>query len=400
MKARRFHKMLLSLAGITCVIALVAGASPCEAEGKVWEKPFESILGEAETGDAGMQFLAGWTYTYGRPGVRIDYEKAASWYGKSAGHGNANAAAMLGYLHFQGLGVKWDPDKALGLWKKSLPGLESGAGKGNVYSLQILSDLIVNGKITYGGKENAVKMAKQAAEAGEPQAMNHLGQLYAMGYGVDRNYGEARKWYETAAEAGNSHAMYNMGSLYRGGLGVERNYVQAMIWYKKAANLGHSTATNDIGWLYYQGGHGIDRNFQLALKWYRMAADMGHSMAMSNIGWLYQEGHGVTRDYGEALEWYRRAAERRNAIAMNNIGLLYANGWGVEQDHAEALKWFKSAADLGYATAMFNVGSLYRYGLGVEQNPDEAGKWFEMAAAAGHRGAKEELEKMKDESSR
>jgi tetratricopeptide (TPR) repeat protein len=43
---------------------------------------------------------------------------------------------------------------------------------------------------------------RKAAEQGEAEAQSRLGDLYAKGIGVGRDYGEAAKWHRKAAEAG------------------------------------------------------------------------------------------------------------------------------------------------------------------------------------------------------
>jgi len=73
--------------------------------------PFKEILDQAEKGNAEMQFLAGWGYQYGMPGIPIDYKKSAYWYEKGSGKGNAKADIMLGFLHYWGKGLEKDEGK-------------------------------------------------------------------------------------------------------------------------------------------------------------------------------------------------------------------------------------------------------------------------------------------------
>jgi TPR repeat protein len=76
--------------------------------------------------------------------------------------------------------------------------------------------------------------------------MLELGGLYENGYGVDRDYGKAREWYQKAADKGNAYAMYNLGGLYENGNGVAQDYGKAREWYQKAADAGHADAKQGL----------------------------------------------------------------------------------------------------------------------------------------------------------
>jgi TPR repeat protein len=69
-----------------------------------------------------------------------------------------------------------------------------------------------------------------------------LGVLYENGWGVAKDYGKARQWYQQAAEAGDEIAMTNLGALYENGWGVAKDYGKAREWYQKAADAGSTYA--------------------------------------------------------------------------------------------------------------------------------------------------------------
>ena len=70
----------------------------------------------------------------------------------------------------------------------------------------------------------------------QPYIWYHLGRLYNFGYGTERNFSEALKWFQKAATADNSYAQYSLGSLYYYGKGTEHNYKKAFGWFKKSAD--------------------------------------------------------------------------------------------------------------------------------------------------------------------
>ncbi len=352
-----------------------------DAVGREW--PFKKILERAEKGVSEMQFLAGWGYDYGMPGLKIDYKKAAYWYEKSAGQGNAKAMAMLGHLYNNGMGLVKDEEEALKLWKQSLPGLERGTKKEDPYSMLILGGLLLQDRLGEKDPGKAFDLFTKAAELGLPVAMNNIGLMFYEGNGVEQDYARAMEWFKKAAELGYPEAMYNIGWMFYEGNGVEQDYARAMEWFKKAAELGYPVAMNNIGLMFYDG-NGVEQDYARAMEWFKKAAELGLPVAMSNIGWMFCDGNGVEQDYARAMEWFKKAAELGYPAAMHNIGWMFEKGNGVEQDYARAMEWFKKAAELGYPAAMNNIGSMFYHGNGVEQDYARAMEWFKKAAELGY----------------
>lgn len=80
----------------------------------------------------------------------------------------------------------------------------------------------------------ALKVWLPAAERGEVEAMNTVGEIFEQGLGTEPNYTVARFWYEKAAVEGYSPAQVNLARMYDAGLGVERDPITALAWYRKA----------------------------------------------------------------------------------------------------------------------------------------------------------------------
>jgi TPR repeat protein len=248
---------------------------------------------------------------------------------------------------------------------------------------------------------------RKAAEQGDAEAQSRLGDLYAKGIGVGRDYGEAAKWYRKAADLGHTRAQYELVRLYAQGLGVARDYSEAAKWCRLAAEKGYIPAQHFLGHL-YASGRGLEteyleapepqptaperatsaqRNVQSdyaeAAKWWRKAADQGDAAAQSDLGWLYTSGQGVEPNYAEAAAWFRKSAEQGNPNGQHWLGHCYLSGRGVGKDETEAFKCFREAANNGNIAAQGDLGRLYATGRGVEQNSAEAIKWYGKAAEVG-----------------
>lgn len=117
-----------------------------------------AILKKAESGDAEAQYLMGNIYLYGIKGITgtaTDSRKAANWFRRALGQGNAAAAYQIGAMYLNGYGVK-------------------------------------------SGRAEALKWYRKAAEGGDGWAQRHLGELYlsilAEEFGVQRDFPEAYFW--------------------------------------------------------------------------------------------------------------------------------------------------------------------------------------------------------------
>ncbi len=77
----------------------------------------------------------------------------------------------------------------------------------------------------------AVAPCTQAADQGNLAVRVTLGNLYNQGVdGLDRDYGQAAKWFRKAAVEGEPTAQYLLGTLYELGHGVPQDIVEAYAW--------------------------------------------------------------------------------------------------------------------------------------------------------------------------
>lgn len=117
-----------------------------------------SLLEQAEAGDAQSQYQVGLAYLYGTD-VPKDYAKAAEWFSKSNEQGFLPARRELGILYASGEGVE--------------PNMEL-----------------------------AVQYLGQAADQLDPSALYHLGLMYEIGTGVPKDLQKAVRFLAYAAEMG------------------------------------------------------------------------------------------------------------------------------------------------------------------------------------------------------
>jgi TPR repeat protein len=111
------------------------------------------------------------------------------------------------------------------------------------------------------------------------------------------------------ASAGDAPSQVLVGEAYAAGKGVPRDYKLAADWYHKAADKGDIAGEMHLATLYRDGGgKAITRDMAQAAEWYRKAAEQGDVTAQGILGTLYSMGQGVPLSYPDAYYWLDLAA--------------------------------------------------------------------------------------------
>lgn len=129
-------------------------------------------------------------------------------------------------------------------YEKAFDLFQAEAQKNNVIALYSIAKMYHQGLL---GRENAAKAQEYFAEtlksflslepsAGkmQPYIWYQIGRLYNFGYGTEKNYSEAFKWYKKAADKGNAYACYETAKMLQDGIGTENSLEQAEFYFKTA----------------------------------------------------------------------------------------------------------------------------------------------------------------------
>lgn len=138
----------------------------------------------------------------------------------------------------------------------------------------------ITAKISYLNKDysTAYTAFEKLANKGNPDAQNHLAEMYFFGYGVPQDYKKAKLWIEKSAKQGNAFGQLQLGSLYCEGDGEPINYEKAVYWYRKSAEQNNATAQMRLA-NRYLNGQGVTKNIPLAKQWYKKSCDNGENKA-------------------------------------------------------------------------------------------------------------------------
>lgn len=235
-----------------------------------------------------------------------------------------------------------------------------------------------------GDYATALQELQPLAEQGHAEAQKKLGNLYYYGYGVAKNYVEAKKWYLKAAAQRNSEAQTKLGDLYFFFFFNQGDYATALEKLRPLAERGDAEAQYLLGVMYYYG-YGVEKDDWIAQKWWDKAADQDHVKAHNRLGDFWSFLGGIeTNDY--AVACYLKAAEQGDVRAQIILGIPERYS-GIYLNDKERMKWLLKAAEQGHATAIANLGWEYTFGDYDSASPiiGEAVKWFRKAAAQKYR---------------
>ena len=387
---------------------------------------FEYYLKEAENGDSDAMLEVAICYYKGK-GVTEDFNQGFKWMKESADKGNSDAMILLG--------VTYAEDNDL---KTMAKGFEHSFLSEDDFEIDILFDEMAD-KIFAEDSYTKIEIEKNDKKAVEwyiksAEADNVSGMLltafaYSLGIGVEKNKGEAKKWFTEVyeqivmdvnfdddydsfllgsfylleyfadinveeagknafkyfmkyADSGNELGILVMGVCYREGIGIEQNYEKAFEYFNKVADNDGSNEYRPLQKIamftvgrFYAEGKGVSQDNKKAFEWFLKSAEAGFTEAMTNVGAYYWQGKGVEKDNDQAFNWCLKAANAGNKTAMNTLGKIYYLDEGNHQDYQKALEWFHKAANAGNVDAMKNLSVMYKNGEGVSKDDHKAKEW-------------------------
>ena len=174
--------------------------------------------------DYGAKYYMGW-------GVDKDYHKTVKYYGKGCDLGHGRACANLGIIYSgstKGF-IPEDKYKAEQFYSKAC---ELGYKKGCTF----LSKFTNNSSSNNMRDKDLIKCNK-----GYSKSCTDYGAKYYMGWGVDKDYYKAMKYYRKGCALGHGRACANLGLIYGGSTNgyINENQYKAKQLYSKACDLGY-----------------------------------------------------------------------------------------------------------------------------------------------------------------
>ncbi|MDZ4838138.1 MAG: hypothetical protein SGJ27_30515 [Candidatus Melainabacteria bacterium] len=305
-----------------------------------------------------------------------DYRNAFPLVKVMAERGYPNYQNFLAKLYLEGNGTKQDPKKAFDWFtlaaKSSYKPAEFQLGKMYFSGTGVAQDY---------------KIARRWLEVSAPEigdAAILLGRIYSDGLGTDRDYSKAIDAFEMA-DAHGVDAKIIIGILYsRGGFGVEKNFSQAKKWLELSAAQKNALAQCALGFVYYEGGHGLKKDLEKAKQCIKAAkpvlmqkAAQGNPAALTWLGRISYLGLFQNRDFTYARRCFEQSGD---SDSLYMLAVMQRKGQGgIKKDYKKAFDLFKRADAGGSFPAKVAIGEMYYMGQGVPKNLCTAKKWFDQA---------------------
>jgi|GEM_PF-1858238 len=323
--------------------------------------------------------------------VAGDDRQAARWYRKAADQEDFQAMGRLGVMLLTGAGVPVDIDAALGWLRRAA---EAGDTQAATALGQALLSLSEAGDPRGGAPAEAAALFAAAGEAGDPEALNRLADLFSRGQGVPRDPSRAAALRRKAADAGYAPAAHALGLQYLSGEGVAAYPLEAARLFEKAADAGHVAAMLSLADMYH-AGLGVFRDPARALELHDAAgaADDGAAAILCR---LFAGGPEDRRDASRAVRFCAKAARTGDVESTLLLGLGMVRG-RLPGGTPTGAALLSKAAWAGNTQAMYAVALLHLAGQGVSGNPAEAFRWCRQAAEAGLPEAKALLAALSEE---
>jgi TPR repeat protein len=239
----------------TSVLSASAGCQPPVFS----QQEFSALKQQAASGDAAAQCGVGRMYSLGK-GVPEDDAQAVLWFRKAAEQGDAHAQYDLGVLYYEGHGVPQD-------YAQSARWLRKAAEQGYADAQYNL------GVLYYEGENQGVPQDDTQAPFWRRKIRAWRAYINSVDFHNSEHwrYTQAALWFRKAADQGDAEAQDALGDLYDSDQGGLQDYEQAAFWYRKAADQGYADAQWSLGGLYLDG-QGVPRDYAEAYFWYDLAA--------------------------------------------------------------------------------------------------------------------------------
>jgi uncharacterized protein len=212
--------------------------------------------------------------------------------------GDNEAQSVLGDIYARGESRPQD-------WTMAKRWYEEAANGGNTYA-QYMLGLIYQLGLT--GPSDAVLANNWYMRADQhqnsPRAKRLVAQFFADYDNPHYNPEQAFRWYEAAANAGDVEAQDAMGDIYIDGKWVDQDVLSAVKWYGKAAAQRSPYAQYSLGQLFFTGYPSFPQDYAQALGWFYQASVQCFVAAQYMMGDLYYTGIGVKQSNVQAYAWW------------------------------------------------------------------------------------------------
>ena len=329
------------------------------AMNKKIDEDYERLLPKSEEGKNGVMAFS-----------TKDYPTAKSLFEVCAAKGEVACIHNMGVFYQFGLGgVTMDLNRAAQYYKKAA---DNGSGK----SLHNYASLYAKSGEGYKDLAGLIRMQKQAAEAGSPEAMGSyaIAAFSLDGFGASE---QQKKQYQsmlvtqttlvnyakTATMRGFKDGFSALGAFYLDGYGVQKNIELAEMYLSKAADQGDLRAVAFLLIIYEQLQLDPDKATALRAKFLNDATS-DESISKLSAAFYCKKDNSTDK----LKICFEGAKKRRYTVSGSYLfGTLLIAGMGTERQFVEGMAWVLHSKD-----ALKNPSAMGFYDKFIATLPPEA----------------------------
>jgi uncharacterized protein len=350
--------------------------------------------------------------------VPRNWEEAYKWIKKAVDAGYAPAKEAIADFEARGLGTpkeaKADTDTA----SSKKPAIKQTLGFVFMDSGPADTTTASDATLLKDALRDATPQLKRALGMSKDQTKNL--ELDTAGMRIIRD----------AAEEGSPEALTIVGRSYERGIGVPKDLVTATMYYIRASRMSSQRAPRLLARLMEQPGffeilksrtarHDSDAEVawaalsalkidylmtqkegiiteKQALEFLNRAAAGNHVQGLIELGLCYYSGRWVKEDRNEAVALWKRAAKSGSREASTRLATLAVRSEKEPKKLSDAITELEQASQKGSVLAQVALGYCYETGTGVVKKTSEAVRLYRSSAQRGSQDAYYALRRMHD----
>ena len=293
-----------------------------------------------------------------------DFQSALNWAQRAAEGGSAQGAALVGHIRTSGPVALRDADEAL-RW------FEFAAAQNNQQGLVGYALRLADKARDNQAQMVVLGLLQQASDLGSPIATYLMAVMFEQGIGTDPHPALAVRLYRQAAEAGVRAAQACWGRALIAGRHTPADPEIGESWLRRAALAGDADAAFEVAEIHLRNS-GLPTNDVEAGQWLSRASDLGHNGAAAVLGALYANGVLRSSEPDAALPLLRRGGAAGIRNAQIALARLVQQGRGSAEDAIAVRGWFAEAAAGGDPHAALNLAVCLSLGIGGPRDDEQA----------------------------
>jgi TPR repeat protein len=281
---------------------------------------------------------------YGR-GVQLYKEssKSAKNYGLSSRYirvaaekNHKQAIVQLGKMYLDGLAFDKNETEAMRWIKKSIEVMNP-------------KECYKQGMIFYNEKHYKISLLymEKGAEENYSYAQVHLVLVYTQGLGVEKNHGQAMKWFQQSTMQLKPNECQKKGIEFYNNINIDDNYDFALLFLLKAPGKTNFLAHVRLGIIYLHGLK-VEKNYNIAMEWIKSSIKIAEDFSCFNYAMMFYNGIEAGKNYAIALGFLQKAADHNYKLAQTRLGLMYLDGHGVSENEYKAMRLVEKSLETCY----------------------------------------------------